>query len=72
MTIQTSNQLTFYFLNKFFQFMDFVRKLGKGVDGGEVKGQTMDSKWAGEYVEEKEEEMGYWGQLEKEWQELSK
>ena len=56
--------------------MDFVRKLGKGenaVDGGEVKGQTMDAKWAGEYVEkEEEEEMGYWGQLEKEWQELSK
>ncbi|CAI8002887.1 Peroxisomal targeting signal 1 receptor [Geodia barretti] len=61
------------------EFMDFVRKLGKGegaVEGDEVKGKTTDAKWVGEYLgtegEEEEEEAGYWGQLEKEWQELSK
>ena len=59
--------------------MDFVRKLGKGegaVEGDEVKGKTTDAKWVGEYLgnegKEEEEEAGYWGQLEKEWQELSK
>ena len=56
--------------------MDFVRKLGKGertVDGAEVKGQSADVKWAGEYSAEGEvDDVGYWGQLEKEWEELSK
>ena len=56
--------------------MDFVRKLGKGesaVEGDKVKGETTDAKWVGEYLgTEEEEEAGYWGQLEKEWQELSK
>ena len=55
--------------------MDFVRKLGQGekpLDGDKVKGQTADGKWAEEYVGKEKEEAGYWGQLEKEWEELSK
>ena len=57
------------------QFMDYVRKLGKGdLAGGEVKGQSTDASWAEEFSGTKEEveDMGYWGQLEKEWQELAK
>ena len=57
------------------QFMDYVRKLGKGdLAGGEVKGQSADASWAEEFSGTKEEveDMGYWGQLEKEWQELAK
>lgn len=59
--------------------MDFVRKLGKGEAtveaSGEVKGQgTADVKWTDEFVSDKEGEegeMGYWGRLEKEWQEMA-
>lgn len=56
--------------------MDFVRKLGKGettIDGSEVKDQSVDT-WAEEFAgkEADTDEMGYWGQLEKEWQELAK
>ena len=59
--------------------MDFVRKLGKGetaVGGAEAKGQSSDSVWVSEFTGKEEEveveEMGYWGQLEKEWQDLAK
>ena len=57
--------------------MDFVRKLGKGeatVRGGEVKGQPVDDAWVEEFggKEEDTDNMGYWGQLEKEWQDLAK
>ena len=53
--------------------MEYVRKLGKAEGGGaEVKGQAEDVKWAGQYVRGEEGDVGYWGQLEREWEELSK
>ena len=57
--------------------MDYVRKLGKGesaVNGVEVKGQSADASWAEEFsgTKNETEDMGYWGQLEKEWEELAK
>ena len=58
--------------------MEFVRKLGKGETaekGGEVKGQSTDSAWAEEFAGRDDgeiEDMGFWGQLEKEWQDLAK
>ena len=57
--------------------MDYVRKLGKGesaVNGVEVKGQSADASWAEEFsgTNKETEDMGYWGQLEKEWEELAK
>ena len=57
--------------------MDYVRKLGKGesvVKGVEVKGQPADVSWAEEFSGTKNEMegLGYWGQLEKEWEELAK
>ena len=61
--------------------MEYVRKLGKGETaekGDEVKGQSTDGAWAEEFAggkgrdDEEMEDVGFWGQLEKEWQDLAK
>ena len=58
--------------------MDFIRKLGKGevkVEGGEVRREGEEGAWAEEFAQkregEEEEEMGFWGRLEKEWADLA-